>query len=204
MKSHKRACAHASKWAWPPKFLSTLRVPYLLAPTQFKNLSMPLHMIATKCYHWPVHLQNSNYHNLESTQNQSCNLWIPDWVINELISGGHCQKQLAMTLDSRGQLRVSRPIRAYSKYIIKQILHRIYSEHTFCANMTFKVHGSILRTLLRYLLRMVWFKKDVIARCLTHKSKCAIYLTVVEFFHCKGCIYEHVDSAVVIWCWTSD
>ena len=155
MKSYKRACAHASKWAWPPKFLSTLRVPYLLAPTQFKNLSIPLHMIATKCYHWPVHLQDSNHHVLESTRNQSCNLWIPDWVIQN---------------------------------IIKQILHCIYSEHTFCANMTFKVHGSILQTLLRYLLRMVWFKKDVIARCLTHKSKCAIYLTIVEFFHCIGCM----------------
>ena len=88
--------------------------------------------------------------------------------------------------------------------IIKQILYHIayIQSIRFVQSMTFRVHGSILRTLLRYLLRMVRFKKDVIARCLTHKSKYAIYLTVVGFFHCRGC--ERVDSAVVIWCWTSD
>ena len=84
--------------------------------------------------------------------------------------------------------------------------HCIYSEHTFCAkHMTFKVHGSIFRTLIRYLLRMVRFKKDVIAQCLTHNSKCVIYLTVGD--RCRVFplhrMYELVDTAVVIWCWTS-
>ena len=55
--------------------------------------------------------------------------------------------------------------------------HCIYSEHTFCAKHM-KVHESIFQTLIRYLLKMVRFKKDVIARCLTHNSKCVIYLTV--------------------------
>ena len=48
-------------------------------------------------------------------------------------------------------------------------------DSTFCAKyMTFKVHESIFRTLIRYLFRMVQFKKDVIAWCVTHKSKCVI------------------------------
>ena len=50
------------------------------------------------------------------------------------------------------------------KILIKQILHHIayiYLEYTFCAkHMTFR---SIFQTLIRYLLRMVRFKKDVIA-----------------------------------------
>ena len=84
--------------------------------------------------------------------------------------------------------------------------HCINSEHIFCAkHMTFKVHGSIFRTLIRYLLRMVWFKKDVIVWGLTHKSKCVIYLTAGD--HCRVFplhrMYECVDTAVVIWRWTS-
>ena len=63
--------------------------------------------------------------------------------------------------------------------------------------MTFKVHGSIFRTVI---LKLVRFKKDVIARCLTHKSKCVIYLTVGD--RCRVFplhrMYEHVDTAVVI------
>ena len=61
--------------------------------------------------------------------------------------------------------------------------------------MTLKLHASVFQTLIQYLLRMVRFKKDVIARCLSHKSKCAVYLTVVG-------LNERVDTAVVIWCWT--
>ena len=87
-----------------------------------------------------------------------------------------------MNLGSKGQLHVSRPIYVliYLFRIIKQIFtsHCIYSEHTFCAkHVTFKVYFPNTYT-IRYLLMMVRFKKDVIAWCLTHKSKCVIYLTV--------------------------
>ena len=58
---------------------------------------------------------------------------------------------------------------------------------------------------VRYLLRMVRFKKDVISQYLTHKSKCVIYLTVGD--RCRVFplhrMYECVDTAVVIWYWTS-
>ena len=47
---------------------------------------------------------------------------------------------------------------------------------------------------------MVWSKKDVIAQCLTQKSKCVIYLTVGD--RCRVFplhkMYERVDTAVVI------
>ena len=83
--------------------------------------------------------------------------------------------------------------------------HCIHSEHTFCVkHMTFKVHGFSEHALIRYL--MVQLKKDVIPWCLAHKSKCVIYLTVGDrcrVFPLHG-MYERVDSAVVIWCWTSD
>ena len=68
--------------------------------------------------------------------------------------------------------------------------------------MTFKVHGQ---TLIRHLPRMVRIKKDVIPRCFTHKNKCVIYLIVGD--RCRVFplhrMYESVDTAVVIWCWTS-
>ena len=68
-----------------------------------------------------------------------------------------------MYLDLRAYLLVSKCHQA------NFTSHCIYSEHTFCAkHMTFKVHGSIFRTLI---LKLVRFKKDVIARCLTHRSK---------------------------------
>ena len=57
--------------------------------------------------------------------------------------------------------------------------------------ITFKVHRGIFQTLIRHLPRMVQIKKDVIARCLTHKNKCVINLTVgdiVGYFHCIGCM----------------
>ena len=102
-----------------------------------------------------------------------------------------------MYLDLRAYLLVSKYHQA------NFTSHCIYSESTFCAkHMTFKVHGQ---TLIRHLPRMVRIKKDVIARCLTHKSKCVIYLTVGD--QCRVFLlhrmYERVDTAVVIWCWTS-
>ena len=79
-------------------------------------------------------------------------------------------------------------------------------EHTFRAkHVKFKVDGSIFQTLTQHFPRMVQFNKDVIARCLTHKSKCVIYLTLGD--KCRVFplhrMYERVDTAVVIWCWTS-
>ena len=106
-----------------------------------------------------------------------------------------------MYLDLRAYLLVSKCHQA------NFTSHCIYSEHTFCAKyMIFKVHGStcIFRTLIRYLLKIVRFKKDVIARSLTHNSKCVIYLTVGD--RCRifplHRMYELVDTAVVIWYWT--
>ena len=92
-------------------------------------------------------------------------------------------------------------------YLLVSKFHQANLHHiAFCAkHMTFQVHGSTFRTLIRYLLRMVRFKKDVIARYLTHKSKCVIYLTVRDrcgVFPLHR-MYERVDTAVVIWCWTS-
>ena len=90
-------------------------------------------------------------------------------------------------------------LRAYilaSKYQANFTSYCIYSEHTFCVKyITFKVHGSIFseHALIRYLLRMVRFKKDVIPWCLAHQSKCVIYLTVGD--HCRVFplhrMYEH-------------
>ena len=68
--------------------------------------------------------------------------------------------------------------------------------------MTFKVHGSIFRTLI---LKLVRFKKDVILHGVLHTGARIIYLTVGD--RCRVFplhrMYERVDTAVVIWCWTS-
>ena len=88
-----------------------------------------------------------------------------------------------MTLGSRGQLPVSRPTCLFtcfklissSKFYIT--LH-IFRAYILCKAYDIQSPWKYFRTLIRYLLRMVRFKKDVIARCLTHKSKCVIYLTV--------------------------
>ena len=117
--------------------------------------------------------------------------------------------ELPCLLLCRGQLHVSRPTCLFTCFKMsssKFTLHCIYSEHTFCAKlMTFEVHGNIFQTFIRYLLRMVWFKEDVIAQCLRHNSKCVIYLTVGDCCRVFPLhrMYELVDTAVVIWCWTS-
>ena len=92
-------------------------------------------IVATKCYHWPVHLQDNNRHGLETTRSRSRNLWIPDWVINNWFSRGHHQEQLtrlqAMTQGSRGQLHV--PYWLVSKYY--QVTFRYIQSIHFAQNI---------------------------------------------------------------------
>ena len=171
-----------------------------------------LYILTTKCYHWPASdISPAGYdrQDLESTRIQSCNL---DWAINNWFPEGmHCQEQLAMTLGCRGQLHVSCLFTCFnissSKFYI--------TLHTFRAYILCKAYDiqspwkyfpyTLFWTLIRQLPRMVRFKKDVIAWCFTHKSKCVIYLTVGD--HCRVFplhrMNERVDTAVVIWCWTS-
>ena len=99
-----------------------------------------------------------------------------------------------MYLDLRAYFK-----RSSSKFYIA--LH-IFRAYILCKAYDIQTPWSISQKLIRYLLRMVRFKKDVIARCLTHKSKCVIYLTVGDccrFFPLHR-MYEHVNTAVVIWC----
>ena len=85
-------------------------------------------------------------------------------------------------------------------YISISMLLLLYSEgtSTLAAFCYFCIHAYMQNCYIKkknkkyiYLPRMVWIKKDVIARCLTHKNKCVIYLTVgdiVGYSHCIGCM----------------
>ena len=140
-----------------------------------------LHIVATKCYHWPVHLQDNDRHDLESTRNLSCNLWIPDWVINNW--------QLAMTLGSRGQLHVSTPTCLFTCFKISSSKFYI-TLHIFRFVQSIW-HSKFIEVFSKHLHDIFpgWYRS--ITWCLTHKNKCVIYLTVgdiVGYFHCIGCI----------------
>ena len=102
-----------------------------------------------------------------------------------------------MYLDLRAYLLVSKCHQA------NFTSHCIYSEQTLCAkHMTFKKYFPNTYTMSS---QEGMVQEGLIARCLTHNSKCVIYLTVGD--RCRVFplhrMYELVDTAVVIWCWTS-
>ena len=115
-----------------------------------------------------------------------------------------------MTLGSRGQLHVSRPTCLFTCF--KMSSSKFYNTlHIFRAYILCKAYDvqspwkyfPNTYTRIRYLLRMVLFKKDVIA--VSYNNKCVIYLTVGDCCRVFPLhrMYELVDTAVVIWCWTS-
>ena len=59
------------------KSLAIIATKWLLPPDRWHVAPQTdywhrLHIVATKCYHWPVYLQDNDRHDLESTRNRSC------------------------------------------------------------------------------------------------------------------------------------
>ena len=113
-----------------------------------------------------------------------------------------------MTLGSRGQLHVFRPVATCLLTCFKRSSSKFYiTLHIFRAYILCKAYG--IQSPRKYFPNTFTSSQDgmvqVIAQCLTHKSKRVIYLTVGD--HCRVFplyrMYECVDNAVVIWCWTS-